>query len=748
MSERVRNLLQRSDKWFLGGGKAALWAPEFPLFLDHPGFWDPATWLNHVTGPVFAIAVLDEEGRALPARFKGRTWTPSDMRVEFGLGDSPYDALGFHTESDAAPVSLTEEKALLPGDVLVDRLTLAADQERHLTVVAWTCQEQPGTARRLTSVSPDRWEWDWYEGAEAPWLRGALCLGADQAPDMRGLRFAQAFSGGAHPRWEYTPFYDGGLDHSDQAPEGGSGWAYGALAYKVKVPAGGKETLTLFAALAGAPPNGNAVASASAELETARRLGNPIAESRAAWDQFFRTVPDFRCDDQQVERYYWYRYYGIRLNAVYVRDGAFRLPYPCLFEGINPGWFRQHISYSAQVHMRECAWLRDPSLAEGSLLNFVASQQSDGSFFGALSDSGPEAGRAFYFANWGRGVREVYRIHRDREFLQSVYGPLSRYAEWLKSVRGEPLTDVVDHWETGQEYMSRYLAVDPDGDKGGKIQGLKGIDASVYTYELLRNLAWMARELGYPNAESWDARADATAEAIRNQLWHGSYFTDFDSNRGIPTGVKAAVGFYPFLTDIAETRHLTAISNHLLNPAEFDTAYPWPSTALDDPAADPDGRWKGRRMACPWNGRSWLMTNSHVAEALCEAAARLDPSLREQAAERLRRYIGILFVNGQPTSYEYYHPLNGRPPYFRATDDYMHSHIADLILRYGAGVRPTDDGFVVDPFPLLRSYQLERLRLSGQEVSILYDQADGIEVTVNGRTVARAPQGPVHVKLR
>src|SRR5690349_1698620 len=35
-------LLERTDKWYLGGGKAAMYAPVFPKYLDTPGFWDEA----------------------------------------------------------------------------------------------------------------------------------------------------------------------------------------------------------------------------------------------------------------------------------------------------------------------------------------------------------------------------------------------------------------------------------------------------------------------------------------------------------------------------------------------------------------------------------------------------------------------------------------------------------------------------------------------------------------------------------
>ena len=46
------------------------------------------------------------------------------------------------------------------------------------------------------------------------------------------------------------------------------------------------------------------------------------------------------------------------------------------------------------------------------------------------------------------------------------------------------------------------------------------------------------------------------------------------------------------------------------------TTYPVPSSSADDPFYNADGLWKGERKNCPWNGRVWPMTNSHIAEVL------------------------------------------------------------------------------------------------------------------------------------
>ncbi len=60
-----------------------------------------------------------------------------------------------------------------------------------------------------------------------------------------------------------------------------------------------------------------------------------------------------------------------------------------------------------------------------------------------------------------------------------------------------------------------------------------------------------------------------------------------------------------------------------------------PSSSRKDPLYDPDARWKGKRHNCPWNGRVWPMTNSHIAEAIGRVALEHVPALRAQYADRL-----------------------------------------------------------------------------------------------------------------
>ena len=145
------------------------------------------------------------------------------------------------------------------------------------------------------------------------------------------------------------------------------------------------------------------------------------------------------------------------------------------------------------------------------------------------------------------------------------------------------------------------------------------------------------------------------------------------------------------------------------------------------------------------------MSSSHVVEALAEAAINLDDSLRVRAAEMLRNFIRMTFIDrdvNRPTSYEYYNPLTGQAPFFRGTDDYMHSYVADLILRYVAGLRPNVDGsLTLDALPFgLKKISVDNVKVRGKTFSL--DMIAGRGRLIMGSRMTRFAIGkPTVVKL-
>ena len=127
-------------------------------------------------------------------------------------------------------------------------------------------------------------------------------------------------------------------------------------------------------------------------------------------------------------------------------------------------------------------------------------------------------------------------MHPDAAFEAEVYPGLVRYAEWLLRTRDADHTgmiDVVNQYETGQEFMSRYQAVDPEADRAGweSRMRLKGVDVTVYGYRLLRALERLAGRVTPADVPRWREAASRTGRAILDKMWDPVAELFFDVNR-------------------------------------------------------------------------------------------------------------------------------------------------------------------------------------------------------------------------
>ncbi len=794
----ISQQLTRGDKLSLGGGGLCLWAPEYPRWADRLGYWDHAAYLEHAVEPLFTLTLLDEVGRIVPLALSSRTWQPGRLTQHYTTQPGAPDPAAFPAPATSTSASLRvrEDKALSPEDVFLSglHLTNLRPEPQRLTAVLWTAQPR-GRDDELEVVTP-------HPGTPAvprelvfarslaargtlAQLPVAFALGVERVPGSYAVLHSEWSTGHFnHPRWELTSFWDQArvvdghvrLPNLSRSLGGALGDAantllFLALAYPLTLDP--SETLSLAFGCALAPTAGEArghlVQALNASPAKASAAAGPapgpqlpaLRRAEAAWDDYFAALPQFRCSDPYLEKYYYYRYFGLRLNTVDT-GGRFNLPRPAVFEGINTGWFRHQISYSAQVLGREARWLPDPALAQGCLENFALAQRADGSFPGAIL-TGPGASFApdfMYHGDWGAALCALHAVHPDEAFLQRMYPALLRYAAYYRRQHdgeGSHLYDVRNQAETGQEYMARYQFVDERADQWGPLSPrLKGLDPTIYAYNLFRCLEWLAPTLGQALPPEFTGEADAIASVVREQMWDPEigFFFDVHPQTGRRSSSKAAVGFYPFLTDIPGPEHLRTL-DHLFNPEEFWTPCPVPSTALDDPSASADGEWKDRRMGCPWNGPAWLMTTAHVAQALAHTAQRFQrPDLQRRAADLIARWVRCLYIDGdlaRPTSYEYYHPLTGAAPFFRGTDDYMHSWIADLLIQYVAGLQPSTETptLVVHPLPFdLEHFSLEGARVQGRRVDVHWRQGKGLVVWVDGREAERRPDlGRLEVSL-
>ncbi len=699
--------LARDDKWYLGAGDGTLFAPAFPVWLDTPGFWDEATVYQYAFAPLFTVTVLDAGGQEIPARATSRRWTPADLTVTYKLGSG---------------ITATEVRTVHPGGVFVSEWRFSAFAPVCIHLVAWTAQE---------GASVPMGEAEWKDALRFPRML------SDRREQPLRVRAALACAGGAtswaayrsersalQPVWRFTPFVEkwhAGALPREVRDEGLSpdGLFYAAVHRAVDIGYQGASAVFAMKITA----DDDALREGDASRAVRPTHGTVAGASRRHWHAWFERVPQLRCSDPYIETYYWYRWYGLHLNATAGGHGNQRWPSMC--EG--PGFFHQPISYSAPCHARELRWLDDPAHAQGVLRTFFGNQKDDGSLHGRIY-ANHLTGTDYYHADWGGALMALDAAWPDDAFMAELYPAMARFADWMVRTRDAGATgmfDVVDQYETGQEFMSRYQAVDSDADRYGwenRIR-LKGIDVTVYAYVLFRALERYAVR-GGGDAVKWSTLAARTRDAVRHEMWDAKsgMFSDVRPGGKGRTGVKAAVCFYPYFTDIVDESHVKGLRQSLLNPKRFWSDFPVPSSSLDDPLFSAEAEWKGKRHACPWNGRTWPMTNSHLVEALAAAARLGAPTLRKHTGDLIKRFVRMMFHDGdlrRPNCFEHYNPFTGQASVYRGIDDYQHSWVADLILQYVAGVRPHEHGVTIDPFPCgLDQLTLTGVRIRGRTIEV------------------------------
>jgi hypothetical protein len=134
------------------------------------------------------------------------------------------------------------------------------------------------------------------------------------------------------------------------------------------------------------------------------------------------------------------------------------------------------------------------------------------------------------------------------------------------------------------------------------------------------------------------------------------------------------------------------------------------------------------------------MTNSHIAEVLASCAIRFnDEELKTAAVELIKKYIQMMFFENEhgekdvnrPNCFEHYHPFHGRACLYRGVDDYQHSWVVDLIIKYVVGVQIEESGeLVFNPLDFgLTSFELANLQVRGKKYVIRFDEKTGHEIS-------------------
>ncbi len=665
--------MNQKTKFALGGGGYCLYAPSFPRWQESPGFSDGVLISNAIVDPLYHLGVVEN---GMP-----HSLTCVERKQENGAAILTYKG--------ERSLKVTERRFLTTDDRFVSQLQLHHEGkgERELTIVMWTWTDPEGEAPSLEGDS-FRVKRGLVQG-EAPPVPTEIVW---SSPDSKGARCLQAFfceGGSDRPDWEETPWFDMGGFPTPRAkrqmqkpsPILPNARVFLGLFRPVKLKGNGRTEHRFEA---------NVIFKGKGINYRPRR---PDAKDENGWNAFWNTAPKFTCEDKAIEAIVKHRFETLHLLRM--PNGVGNMSSPSVCEGNGESY--QPISFSAPAIMREARWTNNPQLPRGILKVFADNVRQNGMipgrlFMASLSNCD------FYHADWGGGFAALDAMHPDRTTRRAVLMSMQRYVKWLANNRdpeGSGLTDVVNHFEGGQELSRRYTVIDEKADRGEPAEEqfrLKAVDASIFRYKLVKHLMAVAEELQEKAmANRFAAEEEVISDVICRRMWdeRAGLFMDLSPKTRRRTGVKSAVGFYPLATDLPKPAQVEKLLSTLSDRKEFWTKYPIPTLAISDPSFNADGHWKGTRRNSPWNGRSWPMVNSQVLEGLAYVAERGNKKAKKLCGQLFKRTISMMSgeLEGveEPRSFEHYHPLTGSPSRFRGIDLCLHGAILDNIFRVAGG---------------------------------------------------------------
>jgi hypothetical protein len=327
--------------------------------------------------------------------------------------------------------------------------------------------------------------------------------------------------------------------------------------------------------------------------------------------------------------------------------GAFNLARGCMYPpsgkthynsyafSRNPlwGWGHGHQVLHESLSMLAYAYL-DPASAQGSQRVYMEQQREDGLIAYRHGPRGlqdyphkgmPTTSAPFYnYINW-----EVYKVSKDRQFLQDAYSSGSRYVDWLYKNRDTDhdstfewgpygIIENVRDWYNAvfQVSAERYL----DVDKEDISDELECLDLTLMVVKEERSLQRMAETLGKKDeALAWKKKADAIDRLVNKRMWddssgfyysinrkdHSWYFMTRDLRR------QEIIGFLALWSGTAPQDRAERLVETLADSTKFWRRYGVPTLSAQDPWYSPYVDY-----CCKWNGPVWLLWDYLVYEGL------------------------------------------------------------------------------------------------------------------------------------
>lgn len=277
-----------------------------------------------------------------------------------------------------------------------------------------------------------------------------------------------------------------------------------------------------------------------------------------------------------------------------------------------PGVWMEHI-YDAVIY--GMLFPEKKELALTTLNAFIDLQKEDGHLPYAVFDPARRGGQSSGYSQIQECVSfsslclDAYRMTEDKTFLKRAYDACKKWVAWMENnrmTRGGGLTEMFVGYDTGHDDSPRLDDLSCKGnyrlpDKNiaedasvlppnDPVAPIYAVDMNCNFYGNLKSISEMARILGTGEADIYEAKAANVKKRLFEECWNeeDGFFYDVDKN-GVQRKYLSSTIFHLFLEKVLDKETDNDIidriyKEHIKNPEEFWTPYPFPAMALSDPA--------------------------------------------------------------------------------------------------------------------------------------------------------------------
>lgn len=259
-------------------------------------------------------------------------------------------------------------------------------------------------------------------------------------------------------------------------------------------------------------------------------------------------------------------------------------------------------------------------LAKNTILSFIELQKEDGHLPFGIFDPARNGGHASGYSQIQECVSfaslcyDTYEITGDLDFLRTAYDACRGWVKWLEDnrmTRGGGLIEMFVGFDTGHDNSGRLegLAYDRNYRLVGQavaedasvlppcdVAPVFAVDMNCNFYGNLKSIAKMARTLGSGEAEFYENKAAEVKKRLIEVCYDekDAFFYDVDKNDNKRKYLSSTI-FHLFLEKVLSWEDDGEMIEriyleHIKNPEEFWTAYPFPSMAVSDPSLKRDAK--------------------------------------------------------------------------------------------------------------------------------------------------------------